>query len=181
MVGRTEWSDWIDVYIPDTNGIAWFDEPVHVSGVLDGQLTIGSAVDIYIDDDITYEDSTPENGPDLGSDDVLGLVSAGNIIVARTAANQNDVVIHAHMLALDTSFTAEDYDEGYPRGTLTLYGGFAQQTQGAVGTFGSYGIRTGYQKDYHYDMNLLGHSPPGYPGTGKYFLTLWEELPAIEA
>ncbi|MFH1690368.1 MAG: hypothetical protein ABIE42_09055 [Candidatus Eisenbacteria bacterium] len=175
------WSDWTDVYIPDINGVVWFEEPVHVSGVLDGQLTIGSAVDIYIDDNIIYNDSTPEHGPDLGGDDVLGLVSAGNVVVARTTANQNDVVIHAHMLALDTSFTAEDYDEGLPRGTLTLYGGFAQQTQGAVGMFGSSGIIHGYQKDYHYDMNLLGHSPPGYPGTGKYLLTLWEELSSIEA
>ncbi len=175
------WSEWTDVYIPEINGVVWFEEPVHVSGVLDGQLTIGSAVNIYIDDNITYDDSTPEHGPDLGCDDVLGLVSAGNVIVANTTANQNDVVIHAHMLALNTSFTAEDYDEGAPRGTLTLYGGFAQQTQGAVGMFSSYGIIHGYQKNYHYDMNLLGHSPPGYPGTGKYILTLWEELSSIEA
>jgi hypothetical protein len=174
--GIYEWTTWTDVYIPDTNGVVWFDEPVHVSGVLDGQLTIGSAVDVYIADDITYDDSTPEHGPDLGSDDVLGLVSSGNIIVERTPENMDDVVIHAHMLALDTSFMAEEYWEGPPRGTLTLYGGFAQQRQGAVGMFNQSGIIHGYQKDYHYDMNLLGHSPPGYPATGKYLLMLWEEL-----
>jgi len=176
-----EWSDWTDVYIEDTNGVAWFDEPVHVSGELDGELTIGSSVDIYIDDDITYEDSTEEDGPNPGCDDVLGLVSEGDVIVARTAANEDDVVIHAHMLALDESFMAEEYWEGPPRGTLTMYGGFAQQRQGAVGQFNSSGIVHGYQKDYHYDINLLGHSPPGYPGTGKYHLIQWEEISAPPA
>lgn len=174
--GSYRWSGWTDVYIPDTNGMAWFDEPVHVQGVLDGQLTIGSSEDVYISDDIIYEDSTPGHGPDVGGDDVLGLVSAGNVIVEMTPANMDDVEIHAHMLALDRSFTAERYWDGPPRGTLTLYGGFAQQRQGAVGQFNYSGIIHGYQKDYHYDMNLLTHSPPGYPPTGKYRLVLWEEV-----
>jgi len=169
------WSAWHDVFIEDTNGIAWFDETVHVQGVLDGQLTIGSSNDVYISDDIIYEDSTPGEGPDLGGDDVLGLVASGDVVVGMTAENMDDVEVHAHMLALDESFTAERYWEGSPRGTLTLYGGFAQQRQGAVGQFNSYGIVHGYQKDYHYDMNLLTNSPPGYPATGKYRLVHWEE------
>jgi hypothetical protein len=179
--GDYDWSGWTDVYIPDTNGMAWFDEPVHVSGVLDGGLTIGSSVDIYISDDVTYYDSTPEHGPDPGCDDVLGLVSSGDVIVENTVANQTDCVIHAHMLALDRSFKAEQYWIGPPRGTLTLYGGFAQQRQGAVGYFNSGGLIHGYAKDYHYDMNLLRHSPPGYPATGDYLVVSWEEFKAPEA
>jgi len=171
------WSDWTLVDLSDINGIAWFDERVDLSGVLDGQLTVGSADDIYIVDDITYEGSSPTQGPLPGCDDVLGIASGGNVIVGRTTPNLDDCVIHAHIMALNESFTVEGYNEGAPRGDLVLYGGFAQKRQGAVGTF-TWGnvINHGYSKDYHYDVNLLTNAPPGYPPTGKYNLVLWEEV-----
>ena len=179
--GSYQWSPWIDVDIGSTNGVAWFDEPVDVSGVLDGQLTIASSGDIRIVDDVTYAGSSPGQGPTPGGDDVLGLASARNVIVALTAPNMSDCEIHAHMMALNSSFTAEDYGEGDPRGTLSIWGGLAQQKQGAVGMFNWSGLVHGYQKDYHYDSNLLRMSPPGYPPTGKYILVSWEEIREPEA
>jgi hypothetical protein len=172
-----QWSDWVDVPISNTNGIAWFDEPVALEGVLDGELTIGSSRDVYITDDIVYEGAVSGEGPQADCDDLLGILSAGDVIVANTAANRNDVEIHAHMMALDQSFTVEDYSSGSPRGKLTIYGGFAQKRQGAVGMFQhGYGIIHGYQKDYHYDPRLLTMSPPGYPRTGKYNVLDWQEI-----
>jgi len=172
-----QWSDWVDVPIGNTNGVFWFDEPVYMEGVLDGELTIGSSEDIYIIDDVTYEDSSPGEGPNPGADDILGIISAENVIVANTPANQNDVEIHAHMMALHHSFTVEDYNHGSPRGKLTIYGGFAHTNQAPVGQFHhGGGIVHGYYKDYHYDPNLITNSPPGYPTTGKYNVLLWEEI-----
>ncbi|MBD3368110.1 MAG: DUF4900 domain-containing protein [Candidatus Eisenbacteria bacterium] len=172
-----QWSDWVDVSIASMNGIAWFDEPVALNGVLDGELTIGSSEDIYITDDLTYDGATPGQGPGADCDDILGIVSAGDVVVANTAANRDDVEIHAHMMALDESFTVEDYGSGSPRGKLTIYGGFAQKRQGAIGMFQhGYGIIHGYQKDYHYDPRLVTLSPPGYPRTGKYNVLDWREV-----
>ncbi len=180
--GSYHWTDWTTVDVSSFNGVAWFDEPIRIRGVLDGQLTVGSSGDIYITDDVLYEDSVPGQGPIPGCDDVLGMVSAKNIIVAATGANMHDCEIHAHMMALDKSFTVEMYDQGPPRGDLIIWGGFAQKKQGAVGKFKhGGGIVHGYQKNYHYDRNLLSNSPPGYPPTGKYLVVSWEEVSAPEA
>ncbi|MFH1502648.1 MAG: DUF4900 domain-containing protein [Candidatus Eisenbacteria bacterium] len=171
------WSPWSSVSIESTNGIVWFDERVDLKGVLDGELTIGSSDDIYIVDDITYADSVPGQGPIVGGSDILGIVSAENIIIAENTPNYDDVEIHAHMMALHQSFTVEDYTHGPARGDLILYGGFAQKKQGAVGMFHHNGTLVhGYQKNYHYDPNLLVNSPPGYPPTGKYLIVSWEEV-----
>lgn len=175
--GVYQWTGWTSVLISSMNGIAWFEEPVDVKGTLDGQLTLGSAGNINIMDNILYLDSTPGHGPNQGCDDILGLVSAKNVVVWDSAANLNDCEIHAHMIALDTSFGARNYDEGAPRGDLTVWGGFAQRRIGAIGQFQhGGGIIHGYSKDYHYDRRLMTNSPPGFPPTGQYILTTWEEV-----
>ncbi len=176
-----DYSDWSHVRIEDTNGVFWFHDKVYVEGTLDGQVTIGSNEDMYITDNILYADSTPGHGPNPGSDDILGLVSAKNIIVADTPENRNDVEIHAHMMALNKSFTVENYDWGSPRGDLTIHGGFAQKKMGPIGTFyHGYGVVTGYNKDYHFDRNFSSQSPPAYPQTGDYIVVDWEDRPLGE-
>ena len=172
------YSNWTHVRIDNTNGVFWFHDKVYIEGTLDGQVTVGSNEDMYITDNILYEDSTPGQGPDPGSDDILGLVSAKNIIVKDNAANRNDVEIHAHMMALNKSLTVENYQYGSPRGDLTIYGGFAQKKMGAIGTFSHwYGIQSGYNKDYHFDRNFTSQSPPSYPETGDYIVVDWEDRP----
>jgi hypothetical protein len=170
------WTDWTTVSISATNGVLWTDDTVSLNGTLDGQLTIGAGGDIHIVDDVLYEGSTPGYGPDADCDDILGLVSAKNVIVDNTTANQTDCEIHAHMLALNQSFTVESYTSGAVRGDLTIHGGFAQEKVGAVGQYNSSGIIHGYYKDYHYDPRLAGSSPPGYPVTNKYLQLAWREL-----
>ena len=172
---RYTYSTWTDVDISTFNGVIWSEEPIYIEGTLGGALTIGANHNIWITDDILYEGSTPGHGLDADCDDLLGLVAAKNIIVANTAANRNDCEIHAHMLALWKSFKVEDYNQGAPRGDLTIWGGFAQYKVGAVGTFNKWGISTGYNKDYHFDGRLSGWSPPGYPETNRYVMVSWRE------
>jgi hypothetical protein len=171
-----ETSDWTDVDISGTNGIFWFDENVYLSGVLDGEATVGTSGTIYIVDDVLYDASTPGHGPDPDCDDLLGLVAGGDIIVADTTPNEDNCEIHAHMLALWKSFQVEDYNQGSPRGDLTLWGGFAQEKCGPVGTFGPWGLTHGYEKDYHWDTRLSLLSPPGYPATDRYIVVNWQEI-----
>jgi hypothetical protein len=175
--GSYQWTAWTSVLISSMNGIAWFQEPVDIKGTLDGQLTVGSAGDINIMDNLLYLDSTPGHGPNPGCDDLLGLVSAKNVVVWDSTPNLNDCEIQAHMIALDQSFGARNYTQGSPRGDLTIWGGFAQSKIGAVGTFQhGAGILTGYSKDYHYDRRLMTNSPPGFPPTGQYIQATWEEV-----
>src|SRR5207237_1196969 len=56
------------------NGAIYTGQPVIVSGVVNGRVTIGSASDIYIGGNISYAQD---------GDDVLGLVAGRNMIVAQ--------------------------------------------------------------------------------------------------
>jgi hypothetical protein len=103
---------------------------VRIKGVVDGRFTIvtddyteyrrhddPSIIDrvwgnIWLIDDIIYEDSNPDDGAVVyGTPNRLGLVAGGNVIIANTAANGGknstggqDIVINAAILALHESF-----------------------------------------------------------------------------
>jgi len=175
---KYSWSSWTTVRISNTNGVFWFDEPIEVKGILDGQVTIGCAEDITITDDVRYRNSVLGQGPNQGCDDLLGMCSAKNIVIADNVPNRNGCEIHAHMMALDASFKVQNYNKGSPRGQLTVHGGIAQKNFGPIGTFQhNGGVKTGYNKDYHFDWNLATMSPPGYPVTGGYIIASWARVP----
>jgi hypothetical protein len=70
-----------------------------------------------------------------------------------------NVQIDAAILALNHSFTVDNYDCGDPLGTLTVNGVIAQKHRGIVGVGGS-SISHGYVKNYTYDDRLKYRSPP---------------------
>jgi PAB1-binding protein PBP1 len=102
------------------------------------------------------------------------------VIISDIAANRSNCTIHAHVMALETSFTAQNYRSGSPRGTLTVHGGIIQKFRGGVGTGtirnGQVVISTGYAKNYHYDPRFDLVQPPGYFLTGKYYKLAWREV-----
>lgn len=171
------WSSWTSVRLSSTNGVAYFGSRVDIKGTLDGLLTVACAKDVYITDNVLYRGSTAGHGPNQGCDDLLGICTAKNVIVADNTANRTNCEIHAHILALDTSFKVQNHSSGSPRGDLIVYGGIAQETRGAVGTFSGDTVRTGYHKHYHFDRRLAGASPPGYPVTGGFILASWARIP----
>ncbi len=179
-VSYTEDGVWHDVPISSFNGVFYVDGSVSVQGTLDGALTLGSSGDITITNDLVYRDADPVNGPNQGCDDLLGLVSESNVIVADNYANHTDCNIHAHIMALNTSFYVENYREGTPRGTLTVHGGIIQRFRGAVGTGYLYNdeivVQNGYAKNYCYDPRFETLQPPGYLLTGKYYNLRWREV-----
>ncbi|NOY77760.1 MAG: DUF4900 domain-containing protein [Calditrichaeota bacterium] len=182
--------------LSDLNGAIFVQGDVQLKGTVNGQVTVVATDDINITDDLLYADANAQGEPNPGCDDVLGLISSKNIIVANTAANRDNVVIDAAILALGNSFTVEDYDSGYFRGTLTVWGSLSQKVRGPVGTFGGSGgggrggmggggmggggggssSQTGYLKDYHYDTRFESLVPPYYPTTGAYEVTSWKEI-----
>ena len=143
-----------------------------LSGTLKGSLTVGAKLNVNIPSDITYS-----NDPRLhpASTDVLGIIAEGNVVISSSASNNLEV--DASIMALNTSFMLQNWDQGSPKGTLTVYGGIIQDQRGPVGTFnGSTGQKlTGYSKNYSYDQRLLDTPPPFFPTTGDYVTLAWQD------
>ncbi len=125
-------------------GVIWIEGgSVRVHGTVNGRFTVATSAptlyrmphtvnnihypqpkivelknNIWITGDLKYADSYLNGGVRTGSTNRLGLLSAGHIVVANTAANRNDVVINAAMIAMDASFTIH-----YWQNTTTAYWG----------------------------------------------------------
>jgi Tfp pilus assembly protein PilX len=157
------------------NGVVYVDGIAEVSGELKGQLTIAAAQDLRIVDDVVYH-TDPRVDP--SSTDILGLISEKNVIMASTSANldSGDETVMASIMALGESFTAENYNQGSPRGSLKLHGGIVQARRGPVSTFNSSGIVSGYAKAYNHDIRLMDTPPPAFPTTGQIERISWQEL-----
>ncbi|NBB76890.1 MAG: DUF4900 domain-containing protein [Bacteroidetes bacterium] len=164
-----------NVDLSNFNGVISSSENVSIRGELNGQLTVHSEKDIEITGDLTYADNPLVNE---NSDDILGLVGEGNVLVDEYAHQENgnrDLTIQASIMALEKSFSVEKYNEGSPRGELTLLGGIVQERRGAVGTFSGGNIRTGYAKNYSYDERLLRMHPPSFPRESFFNIFYWKD------
>jgi hypothetical protein len=85
--------------------------------------------------------------------------------------------IDAAMLAVDHSFTVDNYFCGNQLGYLTVNGAIAQKFRGTVGTTRP----TGYLKDYNYDDRLRYRQPPHFLDpiqTGWRVIRQTEQTPA---
>jgi hypothetical protein len=161
---------------PTFNGAIAGTGRVSVQGVIDGRVSIGSFTDVYVLDDLHYENRDVST-----SDDVLGLIAEQNVVVVDNAANRTHCEIDGSVFARTNSFMAENYSTGSPRGQLRLHGSIVQKERGAVGMFhnGSTSVKTGYSKLYRYDKRLEDPNfrPPYYPGFYRqtYAISSWWE------
>jgi len=157
------------------NGVISSSEKVYIKGQLKGQLTVHSEDDIEILGDLTYSED-PRDNP--ASSDILGLVSEAQVLVDDDAHRDNgsqNLEIHASIMALDRSFTVEDYWEGSPKGELKILGGLIQERRGPVGTFSGGSLRSGYSKNYEYDERLERMFPPSFPRESFFSIVYWKD------
>jgi hypothetical protein len=157
------------------NGVIYGTGRVNVQGTLDGQCTIASATDVYVQNDIVYEQN-PLAG---SSDDLLGLVADHDVVVADNAANNSSCVIQAAIFSRSESFVAEHYNTRGLAGTLQVTGSIVQKERGAVGQFSGSNLTDGFYKRYRYDQRLEDPAfrPPYFPGyyVKTYAITNWWE------
>jgi hypothetical protein len=183
---------------PNFRGVIYVDGKVAVSGVVRGHVTLAATGNIIIADDLKY--ATDPGSPnrdctdaDPANDDILGLFSGQDIVVADNTINTptrpkasgsgNNYIsfddtpeetIHATILALN-QFRVQNHASGPTnvekcgttqrgRGCLFLTGGVIQRTRGAVGTTNG----TGYLKRYSYDGCVMYSPPPYFPTTGRF-------------
>jgi hypothetical protein len=170
--------DWSDVPISSLgSGVVHVTGNAQLSGVLDGELTVGASGQIEIVGNIRYVTAHHSTGrPRSGSDDILGIVAGKDVVVRDIPATRGNVIIDATIMALGTSFKAENFDTGTPRGTLQIWGGLIQDRRGSVGYFRGSTLTSGYIKDYHYDERMSIKPPPEFPLTGKYSRVSWKEM-----
>jgi Tfp pilus assembly protein PilX len=172
------------VYDVPANGVCYVEGKAELKGTLKGQMTLGCDGDIEIMDNCIY-DTDPRTDPT--STDILGMVSDGDVYLDGNPYGPNcdtaDETVMATIMALDTSFTVENYSSGSPRGALVIYGGLIQACRGPVGTFNptTHQVVSGYSKAYTYDPRLMDNPPPAFPTTGEVEKISWQELdPSID-
>lgn len=166
-----KWNN-VNMALP-ANGALFVDGgDLTISGTLNGQLSVGTNMNVVIPSSLTYADN-PRVNP--ASDDILGLIAEKDVVISQNAPT--NIEVDASIMALGNSFLVENWWEEPAKGTLTVYGGMIQRERGPVGTFyESTGAKaSGYSKDYHYDQRLLGSPPPYYPRTGDYISLYWKE------
>lgn len=159
------------------NGVIRVEGQAKVKGTVKGAVTLHATEEIEIMGDIIYNTSPLD---DPNTNDLLGLVSEGNVIVDQYADNyigSTDLTIHASIMALNTSFKVENYNYGSPKGTLNLLGGIIQSNRGAVGTFSGGSLSSGFQKNYTYDERLLQTIPPSFPRESIFSIVYWRDKP----
>ena len=183
-----------------SKGVIYVAGTVGVSGVLSGKITLYSTKSIAVLDDLRYAND-PGNGK---CQDILGLLAANDVVVADNAINtpQNvapsgsanwkvmdetkDLYLHGIMMAVNTSFTVENYSSGPSsatncqgdsngRGCLYLTGGLIQDSRGPVGLLGG----EGYVKRYSYDRCAIVNPPPYFPTTGRFADNRYYELDPV--
>jgi hypothetical protein len=154
-----------------STGVIQCNQDVHVKGVLDGQISIHTDQTIYIEDDIVYA-----NNPlvDPSSDDILGLVADGDVLIADNPANWTDVSIQATIIAPNGGFGADNYSSRPVSGAIYLTGSVVQDSRGPVGTF-THSITHGFSKRYYYDPRLQSMAAPYYPTLRELHLVSWWE------
>lgn len=179
---------------PAFRGVIFVDGKVVVSGTVRGRLTLAASDNIIIGDDLVYENDPSENT----CEDMLGLFSGSNVIVADNALNAPqqppgstsyrtyddtpDENIHASILALN-QFTVQNPGSGstsaeacngvpWGRGCLNVTGGLIQDTRGIV----AYGSGTGNIKRYTHDTCAFTAPPPYFPSTGHFYRGRYYEV-----
>lgn len=128
---------------------------------LKGRVTLGVSRETHVLNSLTYRDR---------NDDVLGLMSRGDVVIDSPQGSSGDRTVHAQILSQTGSFRVEDHSTGGVRGTLNILGGIIQRTRGAVGTGTSSGLSNGFNKNYVYDSKLMYKPPLAFLPNGKVII-----------
>jgi hypothetical protein len=155
-------------------GAIYSTDEIRVKGTFNGDATIYSKTNIYIDDDLVYADN-PMINPN--SDDLLGLVAQNDVLITDNVANNSDCNLQASIFAVNGNYGAENYASRPVSGVLRFAGSIAQKHRGPVGTF-SYGtgLKSGFSKRYYYDLRLQNIAPRNFPSIqGSLYLVAWWE------
>jgi hypothetical protein len=160
----------ITLAIP-ANGAIYAGQPVIVSGIVNGRVTIGSAVDIYPGNNLTYAQP---------GDDVLGLVASHSIIVPQWVPT--NLSWRAATIAQSGTFRSYGFDGQLGQSETEFVGNGARSSMtftGSTATYGGGAMGLFQTRTYQYDSTLLYLPPPWFPTLqDAYTIVLSRELTA---
>lgn len=159
------------------NGVIAIDKgTLYVEGTLDGRVTLASLRSsgssggtTIITNDLIMSDN-PKTNPN--SNDVLGIVSYGDVTIADNSATTFNV--QATMYSY-TGGLAVQNGTSRPAGTLNVYGGMIVERLYATSNGASGSARKGYNLNLRFDSRFSNDSPDYFPATGKYEILSWFE------
>lgn len=152
------------------------------------QLTIVPQVGARITSDLIYEEqpctgSLHRDGNEvvraqcdnLNAANVLGIFSpTGNIDIGNHSSDStrrapHNVRIQGSLLTSSGVVRVERFNQGNPRGAVSLLGGIIEQEYGAFGTFSAANasMSSGYAREFTFDPRMgRGLTPPYFPTVG---------------
>jgi hypothetical protein len=159
------------------NGVIAVDKgSLFIEGTLDGRVTVASLRSsgstggtTTILNSMVMKDN-PKTNP--ASNDMLGIVSYGDITVANNLATQFD--IQATMYSY-TGGLAVEHGTSRPAGNLSVHGGMIVERLYATSNGASGSSRKGYNLILRFDERMYNDSPDYFPATGKYEILSWYE------
>jgi hypothetical protein len=137
------------------NGAIYTGQPVIVSGVVNGRVTVGSASDVYVGGNITYAQD---------GDDVLGLVASHSVIVAQWVPST--LTWRAATIAQSGTWRSYGYDPQTAQNEADYVGNFRLTSAtftGSTATYGGGSMSLFNTRVYQYDQSLVFLPPPWFP------------------
>jgi hypothetical protein len=160
----------LPVQIP-VNGAIYVGQPVIVSGTVNGRVTVGSASDVYVGDNLVYAQD---------GDDVLGLVASHSILVPQWVPNT--LSWRAATIAQSGTFRSYGYDSQLKQSEPNYIGDGKRTTMtftGSTATYGGGSMSLFATRVYQYDSSLLYLPPPWFPTLqDAYTIVLSREVAA---
>lgn len=157
------------------NGAIFSEDDTWVEGTVNGRVSVGVGrfpvqepyKKLYINNNLFYAAKS--------SDDVIGLLCQGDIIVPFEVPNNME--INAAMLAQFGKIIRPFYD-GNLKDSLVVFGSQISYAGGGWKWVNGWGnVISGFVNTNHsYDGNLKYYPPPGFPVGSVYELISWEEL-----
>ena len=157
------------------DGALFFEDDVWVEGVVDGHVSLGVGrfpvqqpyKTIFITGDITYQEKS--------SDDVLGIMAQGDILVPYEVPDvmEIDAAALSQFGEISRPYYIDDMKDA-----LTFFGSQISYEGGGWKWVNGWGhVISGFEDTYHsYDANLKYYPPPGFPVETSYELISWEEV-----
>jgi hypothetical protein len=144
-------------YNVPTNGAIYVGQTAIVSGTVNGRVTVASNNDVAVSGNIDYAQP---------GDDVLGLVAANDVIVAKWAPS----TLSWRAATIAQSGQWRSYSSSQSKSTMTFTGSTSTNQGGSMSMYGT--------RVYQYDDTLAYLQPPWFPTLdGALTVVLERELP----
>ncbi len=170
----------VGTYTLPANGTMFIEDNTWLEGTVDGRITIGVGnfpvpsdyKEVFISNNLLQKQKS--------SDDVIGIIAQGDIIIPYEAPStmEVDAAALSQYAKIFTPYYNPNEHAGALKNSLTFFGSQISYSGGGWKYVTGQGtVVSGYYNTNHvYDGNLKYYPPPGFPVGSTYELISWEEV-----